>query len=98
MSSRPSARQRTEEVARRGRVRTEPYEEREPPKYTRLSVNVSNSTADALREIARDKGLTMTEALRRLVGYGIVVYRAVRDGSDVLIRRGDKIEKIVPLD
>lgn len=98
MSSRPGARQRTEEVARGGGGKTKPYEEHEPPMYTHLSVNISSSTTDALREIARDKGLTMTEALRRLVGYGIVVYRAVRDGNDVLIRRGDKIEKIVPLD
>lgn len=98
MSSRPGAHQRSKGVAHRGGAETEPREEHEPPRYSRLSVNISSSTANALREIARDRGLTMTEALRRLVGYGIVVYRAVRDGSDVLIRRGDKIEKIVPLD
>jgi len=40
----------------------------------------------------------MTEAVRRLVGYGIVVYRAIRDGGEVLIRRDDKTERLVLLD
>ncbi|MCA1671784.1 MAG: hypothetical protein LC799_06125, partial [Actinobacteria bacterium] len=54
-------------------------------KPTRLSVNISTATADALREVSHDKGVSMTEAVRRLIGYGIVVYRAVRDGGEVLI-------------
>ena len=68
------------------------------PKPTRLSVNISTATADALREVSRDKGVSMTEAVRRLVGYGIVVYRAVRDGGEVLIRRDDKAERLILLD
>ena len=67
-------------------------------KPTRLSVNISTATAEALREISRDKGVSMTEAVRRLVGYGIVVYRAVRDGGEVLIRRDDKAERLILLD
>ena len=67
-------------------------------KPTRLSVNISTATAEALREVSRDKGVSMTEAVRRLVGYGIVVYRAVRDGGEVLIRREDKAERLILLD
>lgn len=67
-------------------------------KPTRLSVNISAATAEALREVSRDKGVSMTEAVRRLVGYGIVVYRAVRDGGEVLIRRDDKAERLILLD
>lgn len=65
---------------------------------TRLSVNISTATAEALREVSRDKDVSMTEAVRRLIGYGIVVYRAVRDGGDVLIRRDDKAERLILLD
>lgn len=67
-------------------------------KPTRLSVNISTATAEALREVSRDKGVSMTEAVRRLVGYGIVVYRAVRDGGEVLIRRDDNAERLILLD
>jgi hypothetical protein len=67
-------------------------------KPTRLSVNISRDTFEALQEIASDKGITMTEAVRRLVGYGIIVYRASRDGYEVLLRRDGKLEKILIVD
>ncbi|HEY2762496.1 MAG TPA: hypothetical protein VGJ13_00540 [Pseudonocardiaceae bacterium] len=67
-------------------------------KPTRLSVNISNATASALREVTKDKEISMTEAVRRLIGYGIVVYRVVRDGGEVLIRRDDKAERLILLD
>ena len=67
-------------------------------KPTRLSVNISRDTVDALQEIASDKGISMTEAVRRLIGYGIIMYRANRDGYDVLLRREGKLEKILLVD
>lgn len=67
-------------------------------KPTRLSVNISRSTVDALQEIASDNGITMTEAVRRLIGYGIIMYRANRDGYEVLLRRENKLEKIILVD
>lgn len=67
-------------------------------KPTRLSVNISRDTLEALQEISTEKGVTITEALRRLVGYGIIVYRANRDGQDVLLRRDNKTERIVLVD
>jgi hypothetical protein len=67
-------------------------------KPTRLSVNISRSTVDALQEVASDNGITMTEAVRRLIGYGIIMYRANRDGYEVLLRRENKLEKIILVD
>lgn len=68
-------------------------------KSTRLSVNISQDTFEALQEVAHDKGISITEAVRRLIGYGIIVHRSTRDGHDVLIRRGhNKLERIVILD
>ncbi|MGH3794017.1 MAG: hypothetical protein ACRDSP_03930 [Pseudonocardiaceae bacterium] len=71
---------------------------RRTEKPTRLSVNISKATTEALREVTKDKGISMTEAVRRLIGYGIVVYRVVRDGGEVLIRRDDKAERLILLD
>lgn len=67
-------------------------------KPTRLSVNISRDTLEALHEIATEKSITITEALRRLVGYGVIVYRANRDGHEVLLRRDSKTERIVLVD
>ena len=71
---------------------------RRTDKPTRLSVNISNATAEALREVTKDKEISMTEAVRRLVGYGILVYRVVRDGGEILIRRDDNTERLILLD
>lgn len=65
----------------------------------RLSVNIAPATAGALLDVVTDKGVSMTEAVRRLIGYGAVVYRAVRDGGEVLIRKENgQTERIVLLD
>lgn len=66
---------------------------------TRLSVNISQDTLKALEEIVNDKGISMTEAVRRLIGYGIIVHRSIRDGHDVLIRKEhNKLERVVILE
>lgn len=69
-----------------------------PVKTTRLSVNISRDTVEALQEIASDKDITMTETVRRLIGYGIITYRANRDDYEVLLRRDGKLEKILLVD
>jgi predicted enzyme related to lactoylglutathione lyase len=66
-----------------------------PETPTRLSVNISRSTVDALQEVVSDNGISMTEAVRRLIGYGIVMYRADKDGYDIQLRQGTRLEKIV---
>lgn len=65
---------------------------------TRLGVNINEETAGALREIADERGISITEAVRRLVGYGREVYRADRDGYRVLFKRGLLSERLVLLD
>lgn len=67
-------------------------------KPSRLSINMSRATEDALLELMEDKDVSMTEAVRRLVGYGAVVYRAMRDDREVLIRSNGQTERVVLLD
>ncbi|MFJ9782228.1 hypothetical protein ACIRSS_21765 [Amycolatopsis sp. NPDC101161] len=87
-------------------VHTEDVEHREPgvdPKrqlaaasVTRLTVNIGPSTAEALRLVAEKEGVTVTEALRRLVSYGELLYRAVKiDGKDVLFRDGKETQQVL---
>jgi hypothetical protein len=65
-------------------------------KSGRISVNVTPATQAALDRLVEREGVTVTEALRRLIGYGDLVYETTQvNGDDLLIRRGDTIERIV---
>ena len=65
------------------------------PKLGRISVNVTPATQAALERVVEREGVTVTEALRRLVGYGDLVYETTQVHSDdLLIRRGDTLERI----
>jgi hypothetical protein len=67
-------------------------------KLSRISVNVTPATQAALDRIADREGITVTEAFRRLVGYGDLVYQTTAiNGDDILVRRGDTLERIVLL-
>jgi hypothetical protein len=65
---------------------------------TRLSINITKDTLSALREITNDKAITVTEAVRRLIGYGIIVYKADKDGHEILLRTNQKQEKVILID
>ncbi|MPZ80925.1 MAG: hypothetical protein GEV28_11210 [Actinophytocola sp.] len=68
-------------------ARTEAAEtQRAEPK--RINVAVSPDTVRALEHVIEREGVTLTEALRRLIGYGDFVYRAVRENSEQLIVKG----------
>jgi len=54
----------------------------------RINVAVSSDTVRALENVIEREGVTLTEALRRLVGYGDFVYRAVREDREQLIVKG----------
>lgn len=54
----------------------------------RINVAVSPDTVTALENVIEREGVTLTEALRRLVGYGDFVYRAVREDREQLIVKG----------
>lgn len=58
-----------------------------PAGLTRLHVNINADTKAALGRVVAEQGVTCTEAVRRLCGYGDVVYATVQDGGQVLLRR-----------
>ncbi len=66
-------------AAERSAARTEPK---------RINVAVSPDTIRALENVIDREGVTLTEALRRLVGYGDFVYRAVKDNQEQLLVKG----------
>lgn len=68
------------------------------PSHTRLSVNITESTATAINEFAAAKGVTITEALRRLVAYGNVVFQADRAGKKVLLTDDRETERMLLAD
>jgi hypothetical protein len=61
------------------RPRTEPK---------RINVAVSPEMVRALENVINREGITLTEALRRLVGYGDFVYRVVKEGGEQLTVTG----------
>ena len=63
----------------------------------RINVAVSPDTVRALENVIEREGVTLTEALRRLVGYGDFVYRAVRENREQLIVKGSEGSREVVL-
>jgi hypothetical protein len=55
----------------------------------RINVAISPDMVRALERVIEHEGVTLTEALRRLVGYGDFVFRAVRERGEQLIVTGD---------
>lgn len=54
----------------------------------RINVAVSPDTVSALENVIEREGVTLTEALRRLVGYGDFVYRAIKENKEQLLVKG----------
>lgn len=63
----------------------------------RINVAITPDTVRALELVMENEGVTLTEALRRLVGYGDFVYRQVREGAKVLVQTDDTIREVVLL-
>jgi hypothetical protein len=76
------------EEAPDGRLTTEPK---------RINVAISSEMVRALEYVIEREGVTLTEALRRLVGYGDFVYRAVRERGEQLLLSGSEGTKEVVL-
>jgi hypothetical protein len=77
------------DVARESRLRTEPK---------RINVAISPDTVAALENVIEREGVTLTEALRRLIGYGDFVYRAVKENDEqVMIAGTDGTREVVLL-
>lgn len=55
--------------------------------YVRLSININDTTQNEIRHVMERDRLSVTEAVRRLVGYGSAVDTAIVDeGSEVHVR------------
>ncbi|MFI9452569.1 ribbon-helix-helix protein, CopG family [Amycolatopsis sp. NPDC052450] len=76
--------------------RADSEKEKTPPK--RINVAVGPETIKALEAVIEREGVSLTEAVRRLIGYGEVVYRAVKqDGAEVLLKTGDSTKQVIIL-
>jgi hypothetical protein len=54
----------------------------------RINVAISPDMVRALENVIEHEGVTLTEALRRLVGYGDFVYRVIKEGGEQLTVTG----------
>ncbi|WP_143267945.1 hypothetical protein [Amycolatopsis alba] len=76
--------------------RANPEKEKTPPK--RINVAVGPETIQALEAVIEREGVSLTEAVRRLIGYGEVVYQAVKqDGAEVFLKTGDSTKQVIIL-
>jgi hypothetical protein len=62
---------------------------------TRLNININSQTAAALKEYAEKHDISITEAVRRLVGVGDFIAKAQEEGKHVLLRKDDETERVV---
>jgi hypothetical protein len=75
-----------------------PEDQQPADKPARLNVNINAATEEALALLVEREGVTITEAVRRLIGYGLVLYKADKiDKADVLIRREGQTERVIIL-
>lgn len=65
----------------------------------RINVAVTPETVRALETLIEREGVSLTEAVRRLIGYGEFVYKAIKEqNSEVLVKSQDgSIREIVLL-
>ncbi|RSN49463.1 hypothetical protein DMC64_02550 [Amycolatopsis sp. WAC 04197] len=64
----------------------------------RINVAVNPETMAALQKVMDRENVSLTEAVRRLVGYGEVLYRAVReDDEELLLKRGTTTRQVIIL-
>jgi hypothetical protein len=64
----------------------------------RIDVAISPDMVRALERVIEHEGVTLAEALRRLVGYGDFVYRAVRErGEQLVVTGADGTREVVLL-
>lgn len=62
---------------------------------TRLNININSQTAKVLREYADKHGVSVTEAVRRLIGVGTIIDQAQQDGKDIVLKDGEATERLV---
>ncbi|GAB4662175.1 hypothetical protein MOKP64_44990 [Mycobacterium avium subsp. hominissuis] len=67
----------------------------EAPPQPRLNVNLNTLTAEALQEYRVTKGISLTEAVRRLIGIGHFIFKAQQEGKEILLKKGDETQRLV---
>ena len=55
----------------------------------KMSVNLPEETVNSLRELAKSKGITMTEALRQAIANDKYLNDAQAEGSKILVNSKD---------
>lgn len=81
----------------------EPVDEHPAPKSKpiapkRINVAVNVETVEALQRVIDREGVTLTEAVRRLIGYGDVMYRGVKeDGAELLLKTEEETKRVIIL-
>lgn len=96
MDGRTNGREPDAPPGRKRKTGREGTEQLTTTNVTRLTVNIGPATAKALQTVAQNEGVSVTEALRRLVGYGDLLYRAVKlDNKDVLFRDGKETQQVL---
>lgn len=70
----------------------------EPSEIKRINVAVSPDMVKAIQHVMEREHVNLTEAVRRLLGYGDFVYRAIKDeGREVRLHGGDDDVKVLVL-
>lgn len=66
------------------------------PELTRLSVNLNQESADYLQEYASDKGVSLTEAVRRVIGVSKFVHDEVDSGRKIVVvnKKGRPLKEV----
>lgn len=62
---------------------------------TRLNVFINSQTASALKSYSEKHDVSVTEAVRRLVGVGDFVAKGQDEGKQVLFRQDGDTERVV---
>ncbi len=64
----------------------------------RINVSVTPDMVQALQRVMHCENVTLTEACRRLIGYGDFVYRAIKEeNAEVLVKVGETTREFVLL-
>lgn len=61
----------------------------------RLTADLSVNDINALKELALQQGVTMTEALKRAIATDSVLQSRRREGSKVLLEKGGKLSELI---
>lgn len=74
---------------------TRPHPQTQPK---RINVAVTPDTVRALEKVIEREGVSLTEAVRRLIGYGDFVYSSIADdGAQVLVKSEAGTKEVVLL-